>query len=265
MIGMNAPRILVVDDSPFALHWCQSMLGACGMEVSTLENPLLMLKRVREFSPDVVVLDVNMPGINADALVDIMQRRKALEVPVVLHSELPAEQLEVIAGRCGAEWVRKAPDPVHLIKTLERVLRTHRKLRLMVVDDDVGMLRSLERSFRPHAARVKLTLTGSPAEALALALDDPPDAMLVDVYMPGVDGVGVCQKVRAQKSLQAVRLLAMSAAPRHQCPRELLNCADAFLSKPVVPEQVLSLLKGVGCWVVPPPLRTANIPAQPVR
>ncbi|HZA14791.1 MAG TPA: response regulator, partial [Myxococcaceae bacterium] len=71
------------------------------------------------------------------------------------------------------------------------------------------------------------------------------DAMLVDVYMPGVDGVGVCKKVRAQKALGGVRLVAMSAAPRHQCPRELLvNCAHVFVSKPVLPEQLLNLLKG---------------------
>jgi CheY-like chemotaxis protein len=242
---MSAPRVLVVDDSPFALQWCKSVLAPRGMEVSTLENPLLMLKRVRDFSPDVLILDVNMPGIDAETLVDITARRKALEVPIVLHSELPASQLEAIAGRCGAHWVRKGSDPLPLIETLDRVLKANRKVRVVAVDDDQGMLRALERSFRTHASRVKLITTNSPAEALALALKDPPDAMLVDVYMPGVDGVSVCKKVRAQKALEGVRLVAMSAAPRHQCPRELLvDCAHAFVSKPVLPEQVLNLIKG---------------------
>ena len=240
---MSAPRILVVDDSPFALQWCKAVLAPRGMEVSTLENPLLMLKRTREFAPDAVVLDVIMPGINADALVDIAQRRKALDVPIVLHSELPPGQLEALAARCGAAWVRKSSDPLPLIQTLDRVLLANRKVHVVAVDDDEGMLRALERSFRAHASRVKLTLTNSPAEAIAVALKYPPDAMLVDVYMPGVDGLGVCKKVRAQKSLERVRLLAMSAAPRHQCPRELSSCAHAFLSKPVVPEEVLKLLQ----------------------
>src|SRR5918996_6075826 len=124
---MSAPRVLVVDDSPFALHWCKSVLAPRGMEVSTLDNPLLMLKSVRDFSPDVLILGVNMPGIDAEALVDI--------VPIVLHSDLPAAQLEAIAARCGAEWVRKGSNPRPLFETLDRVLKANRKVRVVAVDD----------------------------------------------------------------------------------------------------------------------------------
>src|SRR5258707_14096444 len=70
--------------------------------------------------------------------------------------------------------------------------------RIMVVDDDPVIRRLVELRFR--LADFDAFSTGEPAEAVRLATSERPDAVVLDVMMPGMDGFEVCRRVRTVRT-----------------------------------------------------------------
>jgi CheY-like chemotaxis protein len=65
---------------------------------------------------------------------------------------------------------------------------------VLVVDDDVAIRRSLERGLRPSGFAVRTAESGP--QALAAVRDAPPDVLVLDVSMPGMSGIEVCERLR---------------------------------------------------------------------
>jgi two-component system, OmpR family, response regulator MprA len=76
---------------------------------------------------------------------------------------------------------------------------------VMVVDDEPGVRAALERALRIE--RYDVCLAGDGAEALALLADGSPDAIVLDVAMPRVDGLEVCRRLRAAGDRTPVLML----------------------------------------------------------
>lgn len=119
------------------------------------------------------------------------------------------------------------------------------RLKLLIVDDEQLALNALKRTFKPFSAEVELTVTTSPVDALLLLAELRPDGMLIDINMPDLDGFEVCRRVKAFKSLQDVKLVAMTALYRSDVIGSALRAgAVACLEKPVDPKEILSLIGG---------------------
>jgi CheY-like chemotaxis protein len=79
--------VLFVDDDPEVLDCFGLYMRANGVEVDTTTNPREALRRVDRKRPDVIVLDVAMPGMDGYAVIDALQgRADTAEIPVVLFT-----------------------------------------------------------------------------------------------------------------------------------------------------------------------------------
>lgn len=104
--------VVIVDDSPVMLEATLLTLEDAGYRVVALDNPLMLPGVVRHESPDLILLDVNMPLIRGDDVAGII-RRMGVDVGkmVVLFSddrELPA--IAERAGAAGSIAKSTAPD-----------------------------------------------------------------------------------------------------------------------------------------------------------
>lgn len=132
---------------------------------------------------------------------------------------------------------RRLPMPPEL-----EVLRSA-KVRLLVLDDEQLVLTSLGRAFKRWSNAVELVKTRSGIEALLLLAHDKPDAVLIDLCMPELDGVEVMRRVRKISALDGVKLVAMTgSAPEALTAAALKAGALACLAKPVNPVDVLRLI-----------------------
>src|SRR4029079_7839897 len=79
--------------------------------------------------PDVVLLDVHMPGLSGDRLAELATPRKDRPHPlIILHSGSSRAELEELAKRCGAAGViEKSSDPFDFMRGFEQVLHAHRR------------------------------------------------------------------------------------------------------------------------------------------
>jgi PleD family two-component response regulator len=101
----------------------------------------------------------------------------------------------------------------------------------MVVDDDPVIRRLVELRFR--LADFDAFSTGEPAEAVRLATSERPDAVVLDVMMPGMDGFEVCRRVRTGRTFaQPVIVLLTARAGTESMVTGLAAGADDYVVKP---------------------------------
>lgn len=110
------------------------------------------------------------------------------------------------------------------------------KPRVLIVDDSWSMRQSLRLLL---SMDFECVLAEDGVSALDQARQQPPDVIVSDVNMEGMDGYELCRRVRAEPPLQKVPFLFISGhAPRADVP----EAANAYLLKPVQPSLLLARL-----------------------
>lgn len=103
--------------------------------------------------------------------------------------------------------------------------------KIMVVDDDEIVARTIERTLRAGGFQVVVVQSG--VEALRAARRNPPDLMVLDVLMPGLDGYEVCRQVRDDPLLKDLPILFLTAKGKEEDRIAGLQAgADDYIGKP---------------------------------
>jgi DNA-binding response OmpR family regulator len=118
-------RILVVDDEPKISKMISDYLEAVGFDVESAENGIQALSRLEETSPDLMVLDVMMPGIDG---FDVVRRiREISDLPVILLTARAAENDKLVGLELGADdYLTKPFSMKELAARIRAVLRRSR-------------------------------------------------------------------------------------------------------------------------------------------
>jgi twitching motility two-component system response regulator PilH len=114
---MPIKNILLVDDSKTELHFLSDLLGKRGYTVRTAENGEEALRRLGEHKPDLILMDVVMPGQNGFQLTRAITRDPAFsDVPVIMCTSKNQETDKVWGMRQGArDYVVKPVDGDELV------------------------------------------------------------------------------------------------------------------------------------------------------
>ena len=114
---MPIKNILLVDDSKTELHFLSELLGKRGYSVRTAENGEEALRRLGEQKPDLILMDVVMPGQNGFQLTRSITRDPAFsDVPVIMCTSKNQETDKVWGMRQGArDYVVKPVDGDELV------------------------------------------------------------------------------------------------------------------------------------------------------
>jgi response regulator RpfG family c-di-GMP phosphodiesterase len=115
-------RILLVDDEPALRELLRVTLESAEISVDEAESAVEAEARLRKRHPDVIVLDLRMPGMSGTELCRRLKADKATsEIPIVLLTGADAEEARA-AQRCGAAaLIRKPFSPLELLSVVERL------------------------------------------------------------------------------------------------------------------------------------------------
>lgn len=103
--------------------------------------------------------------------------------------------------------------------------------KILIVDDEPNILMSLEYSFRKGNYEVFIARDGQ--EALDILSEEVPDAVILDVMMPNVDGYAVIAYIKKTPVLSQCRVIFLSAKNRERDIEKGLSLgADAYMTKP---------------------------------
>jgi putative two-component system response regulator len=120
--------------------------------------------------------------------------------------------------------------------------RYHAKMTVLIVDDsseNIAVLSSLLRGFY----RTKIATTGEKALQIALS-NDPPDLVLLDIMMPGIDGYEVCRRLKTDKKTAHIPVIFLTAKTGIGDEEKGLELgAVDYIAKPISPPIVLARVK----------------------
>ncbi|MBI5508025.1 MAG: response regulator [Deltaproteobacteria bacterium] len=94
---------------------------------------------------------------------------------------------------------------------LPRELSRVNERRLLVVDDEPRELKAIERMLKPYRDRVEVRTASRGIDALVMVGLFAPDVVLLDVIMPGLNGIEVCRRLRAMDETKRVKVIISTA------------------------------------------------------
>ena len=117
------PRtILVVDDEPDMLRFLERLLTSEGYHVILVADGTYVLSQVKEQKPDLVLLDIMMPGLNGFMVLDSI--REYSDVPVIMvTAKRDFESLQKTLDSGADDYIRKPFSPVELVARVKAKMR----------------------------------------------------------------------------------------------------------------------------------------------
>lgn len=117
---MTIQRILIVDDSPTERFFLADLLGKNGYEVNMAENGNEALDKARQLKPDLILMDVVMPGLNGFQATRAISRDDEIKhIPVILCTTKNQETDKIWGMRQGAiEYMVKPIDGAALLQKI---------------------------------------------------------------------------------------------------------------------------------------------------
>ena len=258
-------RILVVDDLDTNVRLLEAKLTLEYYDVLTCGDGMTALAIAAEHQPDLILLDVMMPGMDG---FETCRRLKAdastRHIPVVLVTALDGRDDRLKGLEAGADdFVTKPLDDVILfarVKSLTRLKQVMDELRereesgrrlgvqgegsgrlrgaggrVMIVDDD---LRQAERMAAELSAEHRPTIESDP-EAALLAAAGPIDLIIVNVAAHGFDGLRVIAKAQSGAAGRRAPILAViDPGDRPRMVKALELGAHDILPRPVDPQEL---------------------------
>lgn len=121
---MPKGKIVVIDDDSKALAIAKRLLEAAGYEVITTESPLRMPQLVQRERPNLVLLDLEMPALSGEHVLDFTTLFDFLrETPIVIHSAKSDEELKSLVERSPAVgYIRKTNNGLTFVSQVEKFI-----------------------------------------------------------------------------------------------------------------------------------------------
>jgi signal transduction histidine kinase/CheY-like chemotaxis protein len=219
--------VLIVDDDPdsrLLLSQYVEDFGCQAMAVSSAEQGIAA---AREFRPDLIVLDLLMPGVNGwDMLKELKAEPGIGDTPVLVVSIVGGENRGSLVGAVDALDKPVLRDSFYA--ALRRNLESARG-RVLVVSTDPDAHRVIAASFR-DTSNLEVLSASDGAEALAVLNSVRPDAIVVDSAGGVADGVATVEAIRRSPRYRHVPVLILVGAElRALDEQQLRDSADAVL------------------------------------
>lgn len=134
-------KILVVDDEPSVVDLVTAVLRGSGWEVFTASDGREGLRKAKEEHPDLIILDIHMPGMDGSSMAAAVRQKIGKNIPIIFLTGLVQEG-EI--GRANAEnlyriVLAKPFRPLELLSLVGRIVnRSEKKSEVKIYDDFLG-------------------------------------------------------------------------------------------------------------------------------
>jgi DNA-binding response OmpR family regulator len=103
--------------------------------------------------------------------------------------------------------------------------------KILIVDDEPNIIMTLEYTFKKQNFEVFIARDGQ--EAIDILENEVPDAIILDIMMPNIDGYATLKHIKNQDTLQACKVMFLSAKNKEEDIRKGMDLgADAYMTKP---------------------------------
>lgn len=278
----HSGRVLIVEDQEIQNETIASLLDRNGFEyIQAYDGEKALELLEREKNIDCVLLDLNLPGKSGIEVLELIRNNKDhQEVPVIIHTamDIDRETHENILQFTQSVIVKATQSGKRLIDEINHVLGWPNSIEetvssepvgetaevapldeisgvpeaelenflkgktILLVDDDMRNIFSV--SVLLESYQIQIEAAGNGLEALEyLETRKAPDLILMDIMMPGMDGLEATRRIRENKAWRNIPVIALTAKAMKKDREECLAAgATEYLPKPLDTRLLISTI-----------------------
>lgn len=242
-------RVLVIDDDTLLTERLLAEADAWGMRMKIAANFSIARAHLALATPEVILLDLSFPGTEENGLTLLGElTEQSPDLPIVVFTALDSLADRLAVSRLGArQFLHKPATTEQIFQAIARVL-LHPKIseaKVLIVDDDPVMLTGLAALLTPWGLEV--TTLNEPQQFWQVLITTSPDIVVLDLEMPEVTGLELCQVLRQDSQWGDLPILVVTAHTEAEFLQQAFVAgADDFITKPVLgPELVTRVLSRI--------------------
>ncbi|MFT3938590.1 response regulator [Rhodopseudomonas sp.] len=238
---MSAPVILIADDDPAVLAALSARCRKIGFQVDTATNGLQMLLKARRKSPDLIIVDINMPKLDGLTASFHLLEPGGLPVDVIVVTGITCEDtLErceamgmFYACKCEQFWHHISSALTEIFPQMAEAIAEHTgplvagpdvlpiRPRVLVVDDDEQVGQFL--ASRLKKLGIEVLYAPNAARALRMAAGQYPSVVVTDYHMPEGDADFLIMRLRSSRTTAQIPVIVLSGWEIDEATAKLLK------------------------------------------
>ena len=235
---MENKRILIIDDELDFVKMLQVRLQIEGYEVLVAEDGTKGLQIARKDRPDLIILDIMMPGMDGHMVCDMLKKSTLTwSIPIIYLTAKTGQADELLAMEKGAKYYLTKPyNPAMLLEMVRSAIletgQTEKKEgRILVIDKDLNFVNELEPKLKQAGYEVLFSPT--PEEGLKAARKHHPDIILLDFLTSHEDSHASISIISHDESLQGIPLFILAPQSLMARVNQRMANLEKFITKPV--------------------------------
>jgi PAS domain S-box-containing protein len=213
--------VLAIDDDPQVIGLYERYLNPQGYYVLPLTDPSKAKEQVLRVKPFAITLDLMMPNKDGwSVLTELKSDPATRDCPVIICSIL--EQADKGFSLGAADYLVKPILEEDLVHALDRLNKNGSIHEVLVIDDDPNDLRLIEKILNQHGQYKPILAEGGRKGWEAINAKAP-HAIILDVFMPEMNGFNILEKLREDPSLRDIPVLVVSGGGLTNEQQQQLN------------------------------------------
>ena len=273
---VSKPKILIVDDEPLNVKLLLAMLPHDQYDTIAAYTGEEALAIVAKRSPDLILLDIMMPGLNGYDVTRILKDDpKSQDIPIILVTAFGGTDNKIKGIETGAdEFINKPVNTTELLARVKSLLRLkqyqdqlkartcsiksftgpekdrtssgddHTVPSILIVEDNEIDAKLIQRFLVGEPYHIKLAKDGE--DALCLAQQERIDLILLDILLPRKNGYEVCKILKAKEQTKNIQIIAITnMSDLDSKVKGIESGADDYLGKPVNKHELKTRIKSL--------------------
>jgi DNA-binding response OmpR family regulator len=229
-------RLLIVSEDGQIINEVVEEAIKRKIEVETATNTQQARNIFSWFNPDVVLLDLDFNHSDEESLKLLAKLSKGTSpVPILVLTNRDNFNFRIEVARAGGHvFLPKSMLPSEMLQHVTQVLKSidANEAKIMVVDDDPQVLAVIQNLLEPRG--FKLETLANPSKFWDIITEFCPDLLILDIEMPDVNGIELCQVVRQEPCWSKLPVVLVSdRINAHTVDQIFAAGADDCISKPI--------------------------------
>ncbi len=202
--------ILAVDDDAQVIQLYERYLHPQGYTIIPVTNPQQALEKALEVRPMAITLDIMMPEKDGwTVLQELKGNPVTRNIPVIICSILEEEEKGIQLG--AADYLVKPFLREDLLNAVNRLNPDGSIHNILIVDDDEADQRLIQKIL-DETGHFNISLSNDGEQAWQSIQQAAPDVVIMDLFMPGLDGFGLLERLKLDPKFSAIPVLVISGA-----------------------------------------------------
>ena len=248
--GVSEKTILLVEDSEPAIIQIKDILEESGYRILVARHGGEALDVINQIIPDAMILDLMMPGIDGFEVLQTLRNAEptaAIPVLVLTAKQITKEELGFLKRNNVHQLIQKGDvNRAELLRAVagmvdplvEETPQPERKIQefdgkpiVLVVEDNADNMITV-RAILADSCQLLEAVDGK--EGVAMAKKYRPNLILMDIALPGMDGIEAFKTIRNNTLLQHIPIVALTASAMTSDRETILaHGFDAYIAKPI--------------------------------